>query len=113
MSAFRWRTEKAGEEPRPEKIQGLSRKSDTIFGQWTILEPSMPHIGREVALVTQAATLVYINAGPSQIAEMTTHQFRNRTADLSRSNFSVDLTSGRLDGFRIGQSWPVLLSGPP
>jgi hypothetical protein len=35
----------------------------------------MPHIGREVALVAQAAILVYINARPSQIAEMITHQF--------------------------------------
>jgi hypothetical protein len=57
----------------------VSRKSDTIFSQGTILELSMPHIlvGREVALVAQAATLVYINARPSQIAEMITHQFCN------------------------------------
>jgi hypothetical protein len=61
----------------------MSRKSDTIFGQGTILELSMPHIGREVALVAQAATLVYINARPSQIAEMITHQFRNKIRSLS------------------------------
>jgi hypothetical protein len=53
----------------------MSRKSDTIFGQGTILEPSMPHIGREVALIAQAATLVYIYAGIPQIAERQTSFF--------------------------------------
>jgi hypothetical protein len=48
-----------------------------MFGQGTIPEPSMPHIGREVALVAQVATLVYINARPSQIAGIITHDFRN------------------------------------
>jgi hypothetical protein len=38
----------------------LSRKSATIFGQGTILEPSTPHIGREVALVARTAAFVYI-----------------------------------------------------
>jgi hypothetical protein len=27
-------------------LQDLSRESDTIFGQWTMLEPSTPHIGK-------------------------------------------------------------------
>jgi hypothetical protein len=63
----------------------MSRKSDTIFSQGTILEPSMPHIGREVALVAQAATLVYINARPSQIAEMITYDFRNRPIHVPRA----------------------------
>jgi hypothetical protein len=67
--------------------QYLSRKSDTIFGQGTILEPSMPHIGREVAFVAQAATLVYINARPSQIAEMITHDFRNTLKPSDAEDF--------------------------
>ena len=37
----------------------LSRESDTIFGQGTMLEPSTPYIGKGVALVAQAATPVY------------------------------------------------------
>ena len=42
------------------KPRDLSRKSVTIFDQGTIPEPSTPHIGKGVALVAQAATLVYI-----------------------------------------------------
>jgi hypothetical protein len=38
----------------------LSRKSVTISGRRSISEPSTPHIGKGVALVAQAATLVYI-----------------------------------------------------
>jgi hypothetical protein len=38
----------------------LSRKSATIFGQWTIPEPSTSHIGKGVAKVAQAAAFVYI-----------------------------------------------------
>jgi hypothetical protein len=57
-----------------EKICGkrpLSRKSDTIFGQGTIPEPSTSHIGKGVALVARTAAFVYIYARISQIAEMT------------------------------------------
>jgi len=46
----------------------LSRKSATISDQGTIPEPSTPHIGKGVALVALAATLVYIYAKISQIA---------------------------------------------
>ena len=49
----------------------LSRKSDTIFGQGTIPEPSTSHIGKGVALVARTAAFVYIYARISQIAEMT------------------------------------------
>ena len=45
-------------------------QSVTIFGQGTILEPTTPHIGREVALVARTAALVYIYARISQIAEI-------------------------------------------
>jgi hypothetical protein len=38
----------------------LSRKSVTILGRRTILEPSTPHIGKGVANAAQAATIVYI-----------------------------------------------------
>ena len=38
----------------------LSRKSAAMLGQGTILEPSIPHIGREVALVARTAAFVYI-----------------------------------------------------
>jgi hypothetical protein len=44
--------------------------------QGTVLEPSTSHIGKGVALVTQAAAPVYpmyISTFPSQIAEMITH----------------------------------------
>jgi hypothetical protein len=58
----------------------LSRKSDTIFGQGTMLEPSTPHIGKGVALGALAAVLVYINARHSQIAEMITHHLRDTNA---------------------------------
>jgi len=47
----------------------LSRESDPIFGQGTILKPSTLHIGKGVALDAEAAVLVYINARHSQIAE--------------------------------------------
>src|SRR2546421_11815240 len=49
----------------------VSRKSDTIFGQGTIPEPSTSHIGNGVALVARTAAFVYIYARISQIAEMT------------------------------------------
>src|SRR5271163_3565695 len=53
------------------KTLSLSRKSDTIFGQGTIPEPSTSHIGKGVALVALAAAFVYIYARIPQIAEMT------------------------------------------
>ena len=37
----------------------LSRESDTIFGQGTMLKPSTPHIGKGVALGARAAAPVY------------------------------------------------------
>jgi hypothetical protein len=49
----------------------VSRKSDTIFGQGTIPEPSTTHIGKGVALDAEIAALVYIYARISQRAEMT------------------------------------------
>ena len=49
----------------------VSRKSDTIFGQGTIPEPSASHIGKGVALVALAAAFVYIYARIPQIVEMT------------------------------------------
>jgi hypothetical protein len=39
--------------------EALSRGTDTILGQGTMLEPSTPHIGKGVALVAQAAAPVY------------------------------------------------------
>jgi hypothetical protein len=50
----------------------VSRKSAIIFGQGAILEPSTPHIGREVALVARTAAFVYMYARISQIAEIHT-----------------------------------------
>ena len=38
----------------------LSRKSDTIFGQGTILEPSTPHIGSGSAERRDSSSRVYI-----------------------------------------------------
>jgi hypothetical protein len=49
--------EKEEEEKEEEEV---SRKSVTISGRRSISEPSTPHIGKGVALVAQAATLVYI-----------------------------------------------------
>jgi hypothetical protein len=37
----------------------VSRETDTILGQGTMLEPSTPYIGKGVALVAQAAAPVY------------------------------------------------------
>src|SRR5271155_2305050 len=51
-------------------------ESGTIFAEGTIPEPSTPHIGKGVALVAwqqPLCTPVYIDALPSQIAQMITH----------------------------------------
>jgi hypothetical protein len=42
-------------------------------------EPSTPHIGKGVALVAQAAALVYIYARISQIAEIHTSSYATST----------------------------------
>ena len=62
---------------------GVSRKSGTTFGQGTILEPSTPHIGREVALVVWTAALVYIYARISQIAEIHTSFYTTQSPHSS------------------------------
>ena len=53
------------------KARRLSRKSDTILGQGTVLEHSTTHIGKEVALDVQAEAFAYIYDRIPQIAEMT------------------------------------------
>jgi hypothetical protein len=45
-------------------------------------EPSTSHIGQEVALAALAAVLVYIFSRISQVAQMTTHLFRNNISFL-------------------------------
>src|SRR5271163_4846550 len=67
------------------KTLSLSRKSDTIFGQGTIPEPSTSHIGKRVALVALAAAFVYIYARIPQIAEMTVSFYA--TLQVPRSRF--------------------------
>jgi len=51
--------------------------------QGTILEPSTPHIGREVALVVWTAALVYIYARISQIAEIHTSFYTTQSPHSS------------------------------
>ena len=61
----------------------MSRKSDTIFGQGTILEPFTPNTGREVALIARTAALVYIDARISQIAEIHTSFYATHANSLA------------------------------
>jgi hypothetical protein len=56
----------------------MSRKSDTIFGQGAIPEPSATHRGREVALVARMAAFAYIYTRISQIAEIHTSLYEHR-----------------------------------
>jgi hypothetical protein len=66
----------------------VSRKLAIIFGQGTILGPSAPHIGREVALVAQTAAFVYIYARISQIAEIHTSLYATGRAMSGRRGSS-------------------------
>jgi hypothetical protein len=61
--------------------QKVSRKSDIIFGQRTIPEPSTIHIGKGVALDAETASLVYIYARISQIAEIHTSFYATERDD--------------------------------
>jgi hypothetical protein len=55
----------------------VSRESDTIFGQGTMLEPSTPHIGKGVALGAQATAPVYprVYRRPTLSGRLNDHSF--------------------------------------
>src|SRR5271170_4391019 len=76
----------------------VSRKSDTIFGQGTMPEPSTSHIGQGVALDAPTAVLVYIYARISQIAEIQTSFYatsRLRVGTTISENDGSDCDSSR------------------